>query len=237
MMAMLSGGDQWLVAARVGRIHSAWLFIKKHLNGFAAPESFARHTSLMTELLYLINDVADASGLLRLKNNNSRLIDAAVNLLPIVTETLGQARGMGAGVAARGKCTTDMRVKLHYLLDNARRILGDVAKHVEVALQGDANLNVRAGSVLENSQQSTQVFLSMLESRIINVRQVDVAPAEYYGAGTEAIQYSFELLDVINNALMARLNGDRGRAQKKLWRARLTALLILAPAIYLLLLI
>jgi methyl-accepting chemotaxis protein len=111
----VAAGDCWGVAVRVHRIQGAWSFITQQVNGFEPAESFARHTALVSEVLYLINDVADAAGLLALTGDSSRLIDAAINTLPQVTETLGQARGMGTGVAARGKCGTDMRVKLRYL--------------------------------------------------------------------------------------------------------------------------
>lgn len=225
-------GDPWSVGARVQKMQDDWTLIKQQLVSFAPPESFARHTLLMMELLYLLNDVADAAGLLR-AGADAKLIDAAVNQLPMVTETLGQARGMGAGVAARGKCATDMRVKLRYLHDNTQRVSAEVAQGMRVTLQGDASLKAQAATALEESQQATQGFLSMLESRIINARSVDIESAEYYNAGTEAIKHNFALLDAINTALMARLRVDTQQALQRLWWARGVALLTLVPAGYL----
>jgi len=232
LVELSAGGDPWLVAARVMRVQDGWSLIKQQLSSFAPAESFARHTTLMTEILYLMNDVADAAGLL-VGDADARLIDAAVNQLPLVTETLGQARGMGTGVAARGKCATDMRVKLRYLLDNTRQVSTDVAQGMRSTLQSDAGLKARAETALEESQQATQGFLDMLESRIIRAERIDIEPTEYYSAGTEAIQHSFALLDAINNALMARLETHARQTQKQLWWARAAALMMLAPAGYL----
>jgi methyl-accepting chemotaxis protein len=231
LAALSAGADPWSVAARVARIQDGWSLIKQQLASFAPAESFARHTSLITEILYLINDVADAAGLLG-GDADARLIDAAVNQLPMVTETLGQARGMGTGVAARGKCTPDMRVKLRYLLDNTRQVSADVAQGMRATLQSDASLKARAETALEDSQRATQAFLTLLETRIINAR-VDIEPTEYYAAGTEAIQHSFALLDAINNALMTRLQTRAQQTQKQLWWARGAAVLLLLPAGYL----
>ena len=227
------GTDPWSVAERVTRIQEGWRVIKQQLTGFAPPESFARHTALLTQILYLINDVADAAGLMA-DGEDARLIDAAVNQLPLVTETLGQARGMGTGVAARGKCATDMRVKLRYLHDNTQRVSADVVQGIRTTLQRDAGLKVQAETALEESDQTTRGFLLMLESRIINARQVDIESTEFYNAGTEAIQHSFTLLDAINNALMARLEMRVRQTQQQLWWARGAALVAVLPAGYLL---
>jgi methyl-accepting chemotaxis protein len=225
-------GDPWSLAARVAQVEDGWRFIKQQLSGFTPAESFACHTQLMTEVLYLLNDVADAAGLL-VTGEDERLIDAAVNLLPLVTETLGQARGMGTGVAVRGRCATDMRVKLRYLHDNTQRVSAEVAQGVRLILQGDARLRAQAETALEDSQRATQAFLSMLESRIINARLVDIESTDFYNAGSEAIKHNFALLDAINNALMVRVQSAAQQARQRLLWARAVALTTLVPAVYL----
>ena len=239
METSLYAGDRWGVAKRTRHVLDAWSTIKQNLNSYAAPESFARHTALITEMLYLINDVADAAGLLVETDNNSRLIDAAINTLPLVTETLGQARGMGTGVAARGKCSTDMRVKLRYLLANTRRVADAVGQAVrgtlsENGIEQDAGFKARAGHALDDSQRATQEFLALLETDIIHEHRVKVAPADFYTAGTAAIQHSFTLLDAILASLHDRLKLALQTNQQRLWLARGMALILVIPAAYLL---
>jgi len=237
-------GNHWGVAVRARHVLDAWSNIKQQFNSMTAPESFGRHTALITELLYLINDVADAAGLLTEADSNARLIDAAINTLPLVTETLGQARGIGTGVAARGKCATDMRVKLRYLLANTRRVADEVGQAVRGTLAEEratqkgtvqeTDLKTRAGQALDESQQATQAFLSLLESGIIHDRPVDVAPTDVYAAGTEAIQHSFTLLDAILNSLHHRLSLTLKKNQRRLWQSHAMALALVLPAAYLL---
>ena len=230
--------DHWGVTDRAQRVLSAWSTIKQKLNNFAAPESFGRHTALITELLYLINDVADAAGLLE-DPDNTRLIDTAINMLPLVTETLGQARGMGTGVAARGKCSSDMRVKLRYLLANTRRVAEEVGQAVQGTLsqrgaEHHADFKTRAGNALGDSQQATQEFLSLLETGIIHDNSIDVVPTDFYAAGTTAIQHSFTLLDTILTSLNFRLNQSAQKNKKHHWLSRGIALVLIMPALYLL---
>ena len=239
MKKQLLTTDHWGVTVRARHVLDAWSTIIRNLNGFAAPESFARHTALITQLLYLINDVADAAGLLN-DTDNTQLMDAAVNTLPLVTETLGQSRGMGTGAAALGKCGTDMRVKLRYLLTNTRRVADEVGQAVRGTLADngtgqDAGFKKRASNALDDSQRATQEFLSLLETGIIHEHRIDVAPSDFYAAGTAAIQHSFALHDTILTSLHYRLSQSAQKNNRRHWLSRGIALALIIPALYLLL--
>lgn len=238
MSDLLISADHWGAAERAQHVLDAWNTIYQQLNNLAAPESFGRHTALITELLYLINDVADAAGLLN-STENGRLIDVAINSLPLVTETLGQTRGMGTGVAARGKCASDMRVKLRYLLTNARQVASEVNQAVRGTLTErgagqDTVFTDRAGTALDESQQATQAFLLLLENGVIHDRRVEVASTDFYAAGTEAIQHSFTLLDAILASLHRRLSLAVQTNKRRRLLSRGIALALILPAVYLL---
>lgn len=239
---LLSAGDSLDAAERSQSILKGWSTITERLNLITAPESFGRHTALITELLYLINDVADAAGLLTDTDSNAQLIDVAINTLPQVTETLGQARGMGTGVAAIGKCDTDMRVKLRYLLGNTQQVADEVGLAVRGALSEqtaggtyhDTGFAQRARNTLDDSQQATRQFLSLLDTGIIHENTVEVAPADFYDAGTVAIQQSFSLLDIILTSLNHHLSQAAQLASRRVWLSRGLAAGLMLPAVYLL---
>jgi methyl-accepting chemotaxis protein len=219
LAAMADGGDPWAVAERCAHIGRQWAALKGNLHGLQPPESFAKHTVLMREILYLINDVARAAGLLSNPDvTRAKLADAAVNQLPLVTEVLGQARGMGAGVAASGKCTTDMRVKLSYLLQKARSVAAAVAEAMSPVLTAESRL--MATTALAESQASQERFLALLEGRIINSREVEIPAGDFFAAGTQAIEHSFALLDDILTAMQARLQAEADAHGRRLWWVR-----------------
>jgi len=229
---MTAGGDPWGVEERAERIADQWSSIQRELGGLRARDSFGRHTALIAELLYLMHDTARAAGLLNAADTTtSRLADAAVNHLPLVTEMLGQARGMGAGVAAKGKCGTAMRVKLSYLLQKARGVAGDVAQVMARVLAADAAFKAKAKDALAESQTAQARFLDLLEGRIINSREVDIPSGEYFAAGTQAIERSFALLDNIFAALQVRLEGDVSAAGRRLALARAGAIAVCLPLV------
>lgn len=230
VVEMVSSGDRWVVAQRVACIQDNWSMIKRDLNGFSAPESFAKHTALVTEILYLINDVADAAGMFTVSNSEARLADVVINQLPMMTESLGQARGMGAGVAARGQCGIDMKVKLRFLLEKTNKVASDVGRSMEASLGINGDLNTRTANELAESQQATEYFLSLLDTRIINARSVEIASAEYYDAGTDAIKRSFILLDSIYESMRKTMGDALDRSSKQLWIARAVAISLIVPA-------
>lgn len=230
---MIAGGDPWGVAERAARIADQWSSIQRDLGGLRSRDSFARHTDLIAELLYLMHDTARAAGLLDAADaTTSRLADAAVNHLPLVTEMLGQARGVGTGVAAKGKCGTAMRVKLSYLLQKARAVAEEVSQVTAGVLAADAAFKAKAKHALAESQAAQTRFLDLLEGRIINSREVSIPPGEYFAAGTQAVERSFVLLDNLFAAMQARLERDAQESARRLWFARGGAIAACLPLLF-----
>ncbi|HHH48604.1 MAG TPA: hypothetical protein ENK51_06940 [Gammaproteobacteria bacterium] len=212
------------VNARIQRIEAQWSDIKGKLQRLSATRSFALHSELTSEVLYLINDLAEGGGLLDGDSGFTQLADAAINLLPLVTETQGQARGMATGAAAQQECGIPQQVKLRYLLARTR----DATGRAKEELQGQTEARA-----LDDSLVATEDFLQLLETRILETAHIDIPPEQVFAAGTRAIDRSFALLDQLLDALQGRLAADARRCQRQ-WRlAQITATGLLAPAAWL----
>ena len=128
---------------------------------------------------------------------------------------LGQARVMGTGVAMKGLCDTNMRVKLTYLLNTARRVANEVCVDVKSALASDKKLERKADNDLQQNKQATEYFLNSLEKNIINAETITLTSTDYYNAGTEAIQHTFILLDNIYDSMLSNLNAFERKLSSK----------------------
>lgn len=232
--AMAASG-RWGVAERVRQIVTLWSGIKQQLASFSGPESFQKHTALVSQILYLLNDVGEASGLLHSAGRSveASLADVIINQIPPMTETMGQARGMGTGVVVQGRCATAARVKLSYLLQKTRQVSTKVVKALTAALNQDAALKRQAGSTLESMEAAAGGFLDMLEGEVIITGPIKLSSTDYFNAGTGAIQRSFALLDTLIAALQARLISELEHHGRQLWLARGCAVLALAPVVFL----
>lgn len=85
------------------------------------PVSFQRHNALIARQLDLIYEVAVASQIVLHPDPGGYFLqDAALNHLPMVGELLGQLRGAGMGILARGSITSDQRAQVAGLLERLR---------------------------------------------------------------------------------------------------------------------
>jgi len=218
------GEDRWRVAERCQAMDRAWSRLKAELNGLAAEESFRRHTALIRELLYLMEDVGEASGLLSTGRDGDDLAHILLVALPQVCEALGQARGIGTGVAARGQCDTVSRVRLRHLLDKAERVTASYRDYLSTLPGEAARLHQRAA-------ESTRRFLDLLRVDLLESRNVRIAPEAFFAQGTEAIRHAFALLDHLGEVLQRRLQEEARRSRhRRTWR-RAASLALQAGAV------
>ena len=209
---------------RIQRIERQWSDIKRDLQQLSPAQSFTLHSELVGEILYLINDLGEEYALLDAHSDFAYLANAAINLLPLVTETQGQARGMATGAATRKACDIPLQVKLRYLIERTRDAIGKA----KGGLQGKPE----AGG-LDESVAATESFLQLLETQILNVESIDIAPDKVFVAGTQAINKSFALLDQLIAALQQRLLTETTHSQRRWRMSQVTAAGLLVPTVWL----
>lgn len=114
-----TAGKTLHLADDIATLQRRWVEIKERTFELTPAEAFASHTALVADLTSFINQIADISNLILDSDLDSYyLIDAIVHRLPILVESMGQARGLGAGVAANQKLNVEARIRLSVLLDH-----------------------------------------------------------------------------------------------------------------------
>ena len=217
-------GNGPVIGQRIQRIEAQWSSIKQDLQRLSASRSFALHSELVTELLYLINDLGETSGLLEDDSAHGGLADAAINLLPLLTETQGQARGMCTGAAAQKECDIPQQVKLRFLLQRTRDTIDGTRQELRDKAEARG---------LDDCLSASEDFLHLLETRVLNADRIDIPPDEVFTTGTRAIDRSFALLDQLLDVLQRQLTNEAARCQRH-WRlSQATATGLLAPAAWL----
>ena len=215
----------WEIQQRVDQIETYWKEIAKNYNHYSAADSFAQHTALISEILYLINDVAEESGILKCHTSQYELANAANTNLPLVTELLGQARGIGTGVAAKGEQSTADKIKLLYRLNKLKSVSDSISTTLKTTFSHKSSLNTYTNESLQSSHYATTEFLNILDSEMVNSDYININAEHFYKAGTDAIQKNFGLLDTINQTIKAEINTEFQSAQK---RSILTRLLVMS---------
>lgn len=165
----LAGGKDALAA-----IGTAWAGLRANVRSLDPTMSFIQHTDLVRSILHFIGDIGERAGLLETRNGQlARLMETLLLRLPLLVETVGQARAMGTGFAAKGKCGAVGRIRLTFL---GNRITGCLSA-LDPALK----------EVAQDSEAKVKTLLELLLNRIVAVERIEIAPERYYQVSTEAI--------------------------------------------------
>lgn len=108
--------DDWIgQSSRWQGIVDHWQRLKTGFKKIEPENNLKQHFFLIQNLLYLFEDMADEHHLNDLRGQNNKRISYVWKELLEIIEHLGQARAVGTGVAAAGRCTSVNRIKLNYL--------------------------------------------------------------------------------------------------------------------------
>jgi len=218
-------------------IHDAWQKLKRGLFDLSPAESFAAHTQIIREVLYLMEEAADGSGMMFDPDLSNRLMaTVVVRRLPELIEQIGQGRGLGAGVIASGKCPPVLRIKLAFL---ARRI-DSLLNETQAALR---ELSLPKGQDLQaglaNCRESTRTFVNLLNERIILPTRIELKLKPYFAEATRAIEANIGLIDQLMDtlqSLFALQGGDLAKPKRyvPLFAAAVSTVFALVPLTWLL---
>lgn len=172
-----------------------WQGIAEHWGRLAAgfrhldqEQNLSQHNRLISNLLYLIEDAAEAHQLHQLGEDI-----AAVGLiwkeLLVTAEYIGQARALGTGVTAAGRCSSVSRIRLNYLRKRIDETTRASWAHIEIAAGVKGKLNE---------------LLRCIEEEVLAERPT-IAAQSYFRLATDTLDGVFDQFDREVNALQSRL--------------------------------
>lgn len=189
-------------------IRSDWQALRTEALALPAEESFHRHSELIRAVLYSMGDVAERSQIVARCAADFALVDALWSKLPAVAEGLGQARGMGASIAAKGYCSSVARIKLRFLEERISETMGWVNNDLAHA---DIAQAVPFTKAWEETHAAVREFLALLDEKLINAERPAIDAEHYFSAGTKAMDAVFH---AFNQACAAMENALAGRGAR-----------------------
>ena len=229
-------GEELGVAGSWKAVKDEWQGLRGKVAGFTPKESFAAHTALIAKVTALMTAVADGSNLTLDPDLDSYyLMDAIVTRLPAMSETLGQARAVGAGAAARGgEPVIEERIRLSVMQSGIRELLSSVEHSVATAGSTNPALGQRLAADMEGVKSVTNSFLQTLDQKLIRADKISIEPKTYFAEATATIDQAFKLYDrltpELNNLLQTRIDGHVWR--RTLVLAFLAVVLVVAFYLY-----
>ncbi|MBI3145055.1 MAG: nitrate- and nitrite sensing domain-containing protein [Pseudogulbenkiania sp.] len=174
---------------RFENIRTGWVQLCQEVRGYSAEQSFAAHTALVQQILYLLGDMGERGGLLEARAPAvAALAQVLLLRLPLLTESIGQARALGTGFAAQGRCGAVGRIRLSFLERRIRDCLSDVGTMLETqSLVGRA----------QECRHKVDALLTLMETRLIGIDRISLAPDAYFRCATEAIDACLALWQAV----------------------------------------
>lgn len=149
------------------------------LKSMTAEQSFTRHTELVRQVIHLIGDMGEHLGLMDNEGTPLAMLSNLLLLrLPLLMESIGQARALGSGYAAKGQVGAVGRIRLSFLESHIR----------------DCRENMRIpGNNSIVATEKVEALLNLLEREFIQADQVNISPEQFFKAASDAIEACLKL--------------------------------------------
>ncbi|MFB9328137.1 methyl-accepting chemotaxis protein [Paenibacillus aurantiacus] len=177
------------------KLNTEWTEIKEGVKRFTAPQSYEKHVTLINDIQNFITNAADASKLtLATKLNMFYMVDNVVNIIPQLSENIGQARGIGLAAATRGSFAQGEKEKLFPLVGTIRATLQNLNGNLEKSGINTDN-HAQLQSTVDALNTQVEQFLNRLDESMLKSDEITISSDEYLKITTASIDAAFNLLD------------------------------------------
>jgi len=153
--------------------------IVSDLKQMTPEQSFSRHTELVRSTIHLIGDMGEHLGLMDNEGTPLALLSNLLLLrLPLLMESIGQARALGSGYAAKGQVGAVGRIRLSFLESHIRECRENM--HIP-------------GNNGSAATEKVEALLDLLEREFIQADEVNISPEQFFKAATDAIESCLKL--------------------------------------------
>ncbi|WP_158967392.1 nitrate- and nitrite sensing domain-containing protein [Paraglaciecola sp. L3A3] len=165
-----------------------WQRLKKQYKQLDLTTSFNQHTNLITNLLYLFEDISEHRAFNKKSFKGTSNSSVLWQELPFTAEYVGQARAVGVAIVARGTCTQVDKVKIGYLATKIPELSNRIFSYLE--RNGSEQL-----PLINHARNKCQSFTNLLQTELLEVNQVNISTEQYFSAASQAMDSINRLLD------------------------------------------
>ena len=188
-------GGRLRVTASFQEIEAQWEQLKSDFEaGRLNPgNNFDRHTEIIDNINRLFFEAAQGGQLIGdPEADSSYLINVMVERIPDAVETLGQLRGRGNGIAARGSFLPGEQLVMERLLARTVPNVDAINRNILLAEETNPDLTVLEGA-RASVEQAAGTFLGSVRGEILGATEMSIVPTVYFDQGTAAISGYLEV--------------------------------------------
>lgn len=170
--------------------HARWFSFSDHwvrlirLDIERSPDNnFKQHTQLIGNLLYLLEDEAERSHLNATSLPEFKSIGFVWRELVTTTESIGQSRAIGTGVATVKYCSSVDKIRLSFLQQNIQKTTNETLARLSSLKASTAEHR----QLLKAATTKMESLSDTIERELISAAKVTINQDEYFSLATDSI--------------------------------------------------
>lgn len=227
-------GETLRIGEQTRIIQRDWENIEANAFNMQAEAAFAEHTRIIKQVLSLMRYVLETSALLQDPDIDSYFLAGMVGeSIPQLVESMGKARGLGAGVTAQGSFSQKDYLKLTGMVQALSDHNADIQHAFNLIFQNNPLLQQQLGALQQSADAATMAFTNMTHTELLEPEKISITAENYFQQGTQAIAASFKLYDQAVPALNGLLEARLTRLKTNIMINLASSFALLIGAIYL----
>ncbi len=151
-----------------------------------------QHNLIIRNCIFLMEDIACEVDLTQGKAELAYLTCIWREVIP-AAEWVGQARALGASIAATGYSSPAQRVRLQFLYEKIEQLSGDAFHTLQSHLAAHPETT---GFQLQKQEVVMAEFLTCIKSELLSTASPGIDAKSYFKRATESIDALFALVDI-----------------------------------------
>jgi len=170
-------------------------------------EIFENYSELIEQTLMLAQSVSkrDIEDL----NPIGRSLTATMmeTILPY-TENVGQMRGMGSGLIAKGKVTQMQKAQMLAFIGEIQRLHSKLLVEVNVAISKNQKyFHNDIKNKLDTVEKLTKNYTELTKKGVLNAKVIKLNPDDYFDKGTDVISLLIDIYNINNKVILEDSKG------------------------------
>jgi len=195
-----------VINSRATAISQALIKLNRKAFKMEPRKAFENYTEQIEQILMLAQTISRHSSkdLNPLGQEASKLMMETI--LPM-TEYVGQMRGMGSGLAAKGEISEDQKMKVFAIITEIDTLESRLQKSmVDITTKHTKSYNKNVAYTLNSIADDTKKYVDLTKTTLVT-DPGSLDPSEYFDQGTDLITLLIKLYDANNRALLEDSKG------------------------------
>jgi diguanylate cyclase (GGDEF)-like protein/PAS domain S-box-containing protein len=179
-------------------IQADWVHLERDAQSEDASKNFFAHTRLIQKLQAIKRHIADQSTLsVDPYIDTHYLLETSIQTLPMALETIGQIRGLGAGILSKKDISNAQRLQMRVLMSDLQRVRQNLTSNIDDTVRYNPAVQHSLSLALKNLDSVLASLLDKIETDILAERFQE-SSADYFKRATAVMDQGYvQLFDIL----------------------------------------